>query len=246
MIESLSSKLIAWPQPPAAAAVATGPKGARLRQQRRIMLGFDYGETGTIYRPGGGLAMTPAANRALPQRTVVLVGLMGAGKSCIGKRLAQRLGLPFIDADQAIEQAAGCSITEIFERHGEANFRDGERRVIARLLEGPPHVLATGGGAFMDPRTRALVREKAISIWLRADIDLLMRRVSRRSDRPLLQVAEPRQKLAELMAERYPVYGEADVTVDSTDGPPEATLERVVQSLDAYLAARPAPQRAAS
>ena len=210
------------------------------------MLGFDYGETGTIYRPGGGLAMTPAANRALPQQTVVLVGLMGAGKSCIGKRLAQRLGMPFIDADQAIEQAAGCSITEIFERHGEADFRDGERRVIARLLEGPLHVLATGGGAFMDPRTRALVRDKAISIWLRADLDLLMRRVSRRSDRPLLQVAEPRQKLADLMAERYPVYGEADVTVDSTDGPPEATLERVVQSLDAYLAARTAHQRAAS
>ena len=190
--------------------------------------------------------MTPAANRALPQQTIVLVGLMGAGKSCIGKRMAHRLGLPFIDADQAIEQAAGCSISEIFERHGEGNFRDGERRVIARLLEGPPHVLATGGGAFMDPRTRALIREKAISVWLRADLDLLMRRVARRNDRPLLQVPEPRQKLAELMAERYPVYAEADVTVDSTDGPPEATLERVVQSLDAFFAARPTHQRAAS
>ena len=210
------------------------------------MLGFDYGETGTIYRPGGGLAMTLAANRVQPQQTVVLVGLMGAGKSCIGKRLAQRLGMPFIDADQEIEQAAGCSISEIFDRHGEANFRDGERRVIARLLEGPPHVLATGGGAFMDPRTRSVVRERAISVWLRAELDLLMRRVSRRSDRPLLQVAEPRQKLADLMAERHPVYGEADVIVDSTDGPPEATLERVVQSLDAHLAARTAQQRAAS
>ena len=189
--------------------------------------------------------MTPAANRALPQQTIVLVGLMGAGKSCIGKRLAQRLGLPFTDADQAIEEAAGCSITEIFERHGEAYFRDGERRVIARLLDGPPQVLATGGGAFMDPRTRALIHERAVSIWLRADLDLLMRRVSRRNDRPLLQVAEPRQRLAELMAERDPVYAEADVTVDSTDGPPDATLERVVQALDAHLAARAAPQRAA-
>jgi shikimate kinase len=184
-------------------------------------------------------------SRLLAGRTLVMVGMMGAGKSSVGRRLANRLGMAFVDADSEIEIAANATIPEIFERHGEAYFRDGERRVIARLLDGPPQVLATGGGAFMDPRTRALIRERAVSIWLRADLDLLMRRVSRRNDRPLLQVAEPRHRLAELMAERNPFYAEADVTVDSTDGPPDATLERVVQALDAHLAARAAPQRAA-
>jgi shikimate kinase len=183
--------------------------------------------------------------RIAPPRTIVLVGLMGAGKSCIGKRLAQRLGLAFVDADHEIERAAGCSIAEIFERHGEVEFRDGERRVIARLLHNPVHVLATGGGAFMDPRTRELIRERAISVWLRADLELLMRRVSRRSDRPLLRVADPRRKLAELMALRYPVYAEVDIIVDSADGPPEATLERVVAALGNFLAGQPELQRAA-
>lgn len=190
--------------------------------------------------------MTPGASGSLPARSVVLVGLMGAGKSCIGKRLASRLGMSFLDADHEIEQAAGCSISEIFERHGEEAFRDGERRVIARLLDSEPHILAAGGGAFMDPRTRALIRERAISIWLRADLDLLIRRTSRRNDRPLLKVADPRSKLTELMAQRHPVYAEADITVDSTDGPPEATLERVTAALEAYLRAEPARQRAAS
>jgi shikimate kinase len=164
-------------------------------------------------------------------RPLVLVGLMGAGKSCIGRRLAQRLRLPFIDADREIEQAAGCSIPEIFSRHGEQAFRDGERRVILRLLESPPFVLATGGGAFMDPRTRAVIREKAISVWLRADLDLLVRRTGRRGDRPLLQVDDPRAKLAELITTRHPIYAEADLTVDSQDGPPDATLERVLAAL---------------
>ena len=169
-------------------------------------------------------------------RPIVLVGLMGAGKSCIGRRLATRLGLGFVDADREIEQAAGCSIPEIFQRHGEEAFRDGERRVILRLLDGGPHVLATGGGAFMDPRTRHAIREKAISIWLRADLELLARRVQRRNDRPLLQVADPKAKLAQLMAERYPVYAEADITVDSQDGPPEATVERVLAALERHRA----------
>jgi len=186
----------------------------------------------------GGAAKAPA-------KTIVLVGLMGAGKSCIGKRLAHRLGLAFVDADHEVERAAGCSIAEIFERHGEANFRDGERRVIARLLDNPVHVLATGGGAFMDPRTRALIGERAISIWLRADLDLLLRRVARRNDRPLLQVTEPRQKLAELMTQRHPVYAEADIAVDSADGPPDVTLERVVEALESFLANGPERQRAA-
>jgi shikimate kinase len=173
-------------------------------------------------------------------RPLVLVGLMGAGKSCIGRRLAQRLGLPFVDADREIEQAAGCSIPEIFARHGEQAFRDGERRVILRLLESPPFVLATGGGAFIDPRTRAVIREKAVSIWLRADLDLLVKRTARRNDRPLLQVEDPRAKLAELMAQRYPIYAEADITVDSQDGPPDATLERVLAALADYLKRRSA------
>lgn len=172
---------------------------------------------------------------ARPARTIALVGLMGAGKSCIGRRLAQRLDLPFVDADREIEEAAGCSIEEIFERHGEQAFRDGERRVIARLLSGPPHVLATGGGAFMDPRTRAAIRERAIAIWLRADLDLLLKRVARRNDRPLLKVADPRRRLEELIAERHPIYAEADLIVDSEDGPPEATVERVLAALTPLL-----------
>ncbi len=209
------------------------------------MLIFDYGESWTVYRSGDGVAMTREARAETASRTVVLVGLMGAGKSCIGKRLASRLGMPFVDADQEIERAAGCSIAEFFARHGEAEFRAGERRVIARLLGGAPHILATGGGAFMDPETRALIRQQAISVWLRADLDLLMRRVSRRHDRPLLQVAEPRRKLAELIQLRYPVYAEADITVDSADGPPEMTLERVIRALEDFLAGGSERRRAA-
>jgi shikimate kinase len=168
-------------------------------------------------------------------RTIVFVGLMGVGKTCIGRRLAQRLELPFVDADREIEEAAGCGIPEFFARHGEQAFREGERRVILRLLDNPVHVLSTGGGAFMDAQTRARIRECAISVWLRADLDLMLRRVSRRSDRPLLQVADPRAKLEELMALRYPVYEEADITVDSIDGPPDVTLGRVVEALEAHL-----------
>jgi len=208
------------------------------------VIGLDYGETAAVTEAGhrrfycaaGGSAMS---GEITIDRPLVLVGLMGAGKSCIGRRLAQRLRLPFVDADREIEQAAGCSIPDIFARHGEQAFRDGERRVILRLLESPPFVLATGGGAFMDPRTRAAIREKAISIWLRADLDLLARRTGRRGDRPLLQVEDPRAKLAELMATRYPVYAEADITVDSQDGPPDATLDRVMAALNAF---RPAAE----
>jgi shikimate kinase len=168
-------------------------------------------------------------------RTIVFVGLMGVGKTCIGRRLAQRLELPFVDADREIEEAAGCTIPEFFARHGEQAFREGERRVILRLLDNPVHVLSTGGGAFMDPQTRARIRERAIAVWLRADLDLMLRRVSRRSDRPLLQVADPRAKLEELMAQRYPVYEEADITVDSVDGPPDVTVGRVLEALEAHL-----------
>jgi shikimate kinase len=160
---------------------------------------------------------------------------MGVSKTCIGRRLAQRLDLPFVDADREIEEAARCTIPEFFERYGEQQFRDGERRVILRLLDNPVHVLSTGGGAFMDPQTRAAIRECAISVWLRADLDLMLRRVSRRNDRPLLQVADPSAKLQELVDLRYPVYAEADITVDSVDGPPEVTLDRVLGALAAHI-----------
>lgn len=166
-------------------------------------------------------------------RTIVLVGLMGAGKSCIGQRLAARLGLPFTDADDEIEQAAGCAIPDIFELYGEAAFRDGEKRVIARLLEGPVQVLATGGGAYMNAETRALIAERAISIWLRADLELLLNRTARRGDRPLLAKGDKRAKLERLMAERYPVYAEAEIVVDSANESPDVTVERVLAALRA-------------
>jgi shikimate kinase len=172
-------------------------------------------------------------------RTIALVGLMGAGKTSLGRRLAQRLSLPFVDADAEIEQAAALSIEEIFERHGEAVFREGERRVIARLLDNPTQVLATGGGAYMDPATRALLHERALVLWLRADIDLLLSRLSRRNNRPLLKTGDPRAVLERLMAERYPVYAQADVVVDSIDGPLDAMLERVMAALERHLAPVP-------
>lgn len=181
----------------------------------------------------------PAAPEGLPsaERSIVMVGLMGAGKSAIGKRLAARLGLAFVDTDQEIELAAGCSIPEIFERFGEQAFRDGERRVIARLLAGPRCVLATGGGAFMDPETRAAVRARGLSVWLRADLDTLVRRTARRTNRPLLNRGDPRKILGDLMALRYPVYAEADIHVDSLEAPPEETTARVAAAIDRHFAA---------
>jgi shikimate kinase len=168
-------------------------------------------------------------------KTIVLVGLMGAGKSCIGRRLATALGLDFVDADAEIEAAAGCTIEQIFESHGEAAFRDGERRVIARLLGQPPHVLASGGGSFVDPATREAIHADGISIWLRADLEILLRRTGRRNSRPLLKRGDPRTILQDLMARRYPIYAEADIIVDSADGPPEITTNRVLDALKAYL-----------
>lgn len=192
---------------------------------------------------------SPALSAAAPSRAdartgaraIVMVGLMGAGKTSIGRRLAALLDLPFVDADAEIEAAAGCTIEEIFERHGEAAFRDGERRVIARLLDGPPQVIATGGGAYMDAATRALIGERAIALWLRADIDTLVARTSRRSNRPLLKNGNPRETLERLMRERYPVYAEADVTVDSHDCPPDETTRAVLSALIDHLNRHPAP-----
>jgi shikimate kinase len=174
-------------------------------------------------------------------RTIVLVGLMGAGKSSIGRRLAARLAMPFADADDEIEAAASCTIPEIFERFGEAEFRAGERRVIARLLDGPPLVLATGGGAFMDPTTRALIKEKGVSVWLRADLPVLLSRTSRRSDRPLLKNNDPKEVLSRLMNLRYPTYAEADLVVESLDQSPEQTLIAVLAALEGYPACHAAP-----
>jgi shikimate kinase len=178
------------------------------------------------------------ASDYVPARTLVLVGLMGVGKTSVGKRLAQRLSLPFRDADQEIEAAAGCTIKEIFEREGEAAFRVGERKVIQRMLTEPVHVLATGGGAFMNADTRRMIAERGLSIWLKADLDELVRRVSRRNHRPLLNQGDPREILERLIAERYPVYAEADLSIASA-GTAEETTERVLQALSAQVETRP-------
>jgi shikimate kinase len=172
---------------------------------------------------------------ALGQRMIVLVGMMGAGKSTVGRRLAARLRLPFADADTEIEAAAGMSIPEIFEIHGEPYFRDGEVRVIARLLEGGPAVLATGGGALMREETRRRIQEKAISVWLKADADVILRRVRRRADRPLLQTADPAATIDRFIAEREPVYQHADLTIWSRDVPHEKIVEECLDALHARL-----------
>src|SRR5712691_3515964 len=177
-------------------------------------------------------ASAPGALRArLGARSIVLVGMPGSGKTSIGRRLAQYLGVEFVDADQEIEAAAGMSIPDIFSQHGEPYFRAGEARVIARLLDKGPQVIATGGGAFASPDTRALVRGRALSIWLKADVDLLLRRVRRKNDRPLLRVADPEAVLKRLLAEREAVYAEADITVTSLDVPHEAVVEALVKAL---------------
>jgi shikimate kinase len=177
-----------------------------------------------------------AAPRTL-DRTIVLVGLMGAGKSCIGRRLAARLGIAFVDADAEIEQAAGCSIAEIFEKYGEPYFRDGERRVMTRLLHGTPSILAAGGGAFLDPETRTLIRDTAISVWLKADLDTLSQRTKGRSHRPLLNGKDSRDVLAKLIDARYPVYAEADITVESGNDNPTVTCGRVLSAVEAFVGA---------
>jgi shikimate kinase len=166
-------------------------------------------------------------------RTVALVGMMGAGKSSVGRRLATRLGVPFKDADSEIEAAAGCTISEIFARFGEPAFRAGERKVISRLLTEPPHVMATGGGAFVDESTRATLKENAVTIWLRVPVDVLLARTQRRDTRPLLRGGDPRETLERLLAERMPIYALADHILDSEDGPHTATVEKIVALLDA-------------
>jgi len=173
----------------------------------------------------------------LRRRTIALVGLMGVGKSSVGRRLANALDLPFRDADAEVEAAAGRSISDIFADLGEAAFREGERRVIARLLDQPPHVLATGGGAFMHDQTRELIKSKAISVWLKADLDVLVRRVSRKDTRPLLAGKDPMAVLEDLAAARYPVYAQADVIVETGDAAHHVTVDQVMQAISAFLEA---------
>ncbi len=170
-----------------------------------------------------------AVVRALGGRSIVLVGMMGAGKSSIGRRLASRLGIPFIDADTEIESAAGMTIPEIFEKHGEPYFRAGEARVIARLLDNGPQVLATGGGSVMDPQTRALIGQKGISIWLKADIDVLLKRTKRRNDRPLVE------KIKDLLPAREPIYAQADIIIQSRDEPHDAIIDEIMGELPKRL-----------
>lgn len=172
---------------------------------------------------------------ALGARSIVLVGMMGVGKSTIGRRMAARLRLPFVDADTEIETSAQMTIPEIFERHGEPYFRDGEARVIARLLDSGPVVLATGGGAFIREETRARIAAKAVSIWLRADHDVIMRRVRRRADRPLLQTADPEGTVMRLLTEREPVYSHADITIASRDVPHDRIVDECIEALRTHL-----------
>jgi shikimate kinase len=172
----------------------------------------------------------------LGHRSIVLVGMMGVGKSSIGRRLGARLGVPFVDADTEIEKAAGMSIADIFVRHGEADFRSGEARVIARLLESGPQVLATGGGAVMNADTRAAIKVKGVSIWLSADLDVLMRRINKRkNDRPMLQTADPAATLRLLSVEREPVYAQADITVQSREVPHDAIVGEIMRALADFL-----------
>ncbi|HEY5107482.1 MAG TPA: shikimate kinase [Caulobacteraceae bacterium] len=176
----------------------------------------------------------------LNRKTIALVGLMGVGKSSIGRRLASALAMPFQDADSEVEAAAGRSVVDIFEDYGEAAFRDGERRVIARLLEGPPHVLATGGGAFLDPQTRQVIARRAVSVWLKADLAVLARRVGRKDTRPLMAGKDPLAVLEQQAAERYDVYAEADIVVETGETAHHVAVDAIIKAL-AARAASPAP-----
>jgi shikimate kinase len=171
----------------------------------------------------------------LRHRTIALVGLMGVGKSSVGRRLANALELPFRDADAEVEAAAGRSISDIFAELGEAAFREGERRVIQRLLDQPPHVLATGGGAFMNDQTRELIKSKAISVWLKADLDVLARRVARKDTRPLLAGKDPLEVLQAQADVRYPIYSQADIIVETGDAAHHVTVDQVIRALSAHL-----------
>jgi len=191
-------------------------------------------------------SLPPAIVARLADRSIVLIGMMGVGKSSIGRRLGARLGIPFVDADAEIETAAGMSIADIFARHGEAAFRSGEARVIARLLNNGPQVLATGGGAVMNPATRTLIQQKGVSVWLSAEFELLLRRISKRkAERPMLQTADPAATLRALLSEREPIYAQADLTVESRDVPHDAVVGEIIARLADFLGMAP-PERSQS
>jgi shikimate kinase len=197
----------------------------------RTDIGYKYTMSDVAMHNAAAALPESALIAALGPRSVVLVGMMGAGKSSIGRRLATRLGVPFVDADTEIEKAAGMTIPEIFAAHGEPYFRAGETRVIARLLDSGPQVLATGGGAFMNPETRAAVHDKGISVWLRATVEVLVRRIKRRNDRPLLKGGDPAETLRRLIDERSPTYAEADITVESREVPHDVIVDEIVAGL---------------
>jgi shikimate kinase len=176
---------------------------------------------------------------ALGARSLVMVGLMGCGKSSVGRRLATRLSVPFVDTDEEIERVAGKSINDIFADWGETEFRDGERRVITRLLGGGPQVLATGGGAFVNPETRANIKRSGVSIWLKAELPVLMRRVAKRDTRPLLRSGDPEGTMRALMQARYPIYAEADITIESRDVPHDVIVTDVIEALKTSSALAP-------
>lgn len=184
---------------------------------------------GAVQKPADEASPEARIVRALGGRSVVLVGMMGAGKSSVGRRLATRLGIPFVDADTEIESAAGMTIAEIFAKHGEPYFRAGEARVIARLLDQGPQVLATGGGAVIDAQTRALIRDKSLSIWLKADLDVLLKRTRRRGERPLVD------RIKDLLPQREPLYAQADITVQSRDEPHETIIDEIIAAMPRYL-----------
>jgi shikimate kinase len=185
---------------------------------------------------GGSRPLARSVRRALQKRSIILVGMMGSGKSSIGRRLAAALDLPFVDADTEIEQAAGMTIEDMFAVHGESYFREGEERVIRRILQSGPQVLSTGGGAVASPRTRAAIARGGISLWLNAPVDLLLQRVLRRDNRPLLKTDDPRAVLERLLAQRRSYYAEADLEIESRDAPHEAVVDEILALLSSYLA----------
>jgi len=186
--------------------------------------------------------MIGACNKPSPlksDRTIVLVGMMGVGKTTVGRRLAPKLGLPFFDADEEIEKASGMSVSDLFAQHGEKSFRRGEAQVIERLISGPPILLATGGGALTTEETRALIAAETISVWLKSDIDTILRRATRRGTRPLLKVDDPRRTLLKLLEEREPLYSVADITVNSQPGPHGKTVTAIIEALGPILSTAP-------
>jgi shikimate kinase len=190
----------------------------------------------TVQNDANEQALAAAVLQRLGPRSIVLVGMMGVGKSSIGRRLAARLGVPFVDADAEIEKAAGMSIADIFARHGEAYFRSGEARVIARLLESGPQVLASGGGAVMNADTCAAIKARGVSVWLRAEIDVLMRRIAKRKhERPMLQTDDPSETLRQLLIAREPAYAQADLTVQSREGPHDAIVAEIMRAVSGFL-----------